>query len=99
MGLGAPWDSGRCPCPWQVWHWMGSKVLPTQTLVGFSVCHKHIHEVLCQGFSSSCSSHLPFSPTGMLQFQVLALLHKPWPSLRNTLVLLQPPPLFLMFCC
>ena len=25
-GLGAAWDSRRCPCPWQGWHWMILKV-------------------------------------------------------------------------
>ena len=25
-GLGAAWDKGRCPCPWQGWDWMGFKV-------------------------------------------------------------------------
>lgn len=31
-GLGASWDRGWCPCPWQGWDEMMFKVPPTQTI-------------------------------------------------------------------
>lgn len=33
-GLGAAWDSGRYPCPWQRWDWMGFKISSSQNHSG-----------------------------------------------------------------